>query len=284
MKPDETLKQKTLDANIEVHSKLVKSGEYNKSPHFRKENKEHVKGVIESIISEKLKGHNNLKLLDIGCGTGFIISLVSHHFQEVHGVDITADMMAEIDLSAGNIFLKNALAEATGFPENSFDLVTAYSFLDHVIDYKDVLKEAYKVLTPGGVFYSDLNPNREFSHYLENLDNQTKNLPDVIKREVQSMLHNGEYYEKEFGIDKETLNNAEPEKSINKGFLASEVIKAAKTIGFKEVKIDYCWYLGQGKLINTNTNIDINSVEEYLQMILPASANLYKYLCFKFTK
>jgi len=277
-------KEKTLKANIELHSQLANSGEYNKSPHFRKENKEHVRSMLEKIVAEELKGRRDMKLLDIGCGTGFIISLANDLFKETYGIDITEDMMSQVDLSSGNIFLSIALAEETGFSDEEFDLVTAYSFLDHVVDYKEVLKEAYRVLNSGGVFYADLNPNREFSYYLESLSDKVANLPNVITREIESMLHNGEYYEREFGIDKETMDNAEPGKSFDKGLLASEVTAAAKDIGFRKITIDYCWFLGQGKLINTSTDIDIDSVENYLQMIMPASASLYKYLRFKFVK
>lgn len=40
-----------IKANIQVHSKLVKKGEYQKSPHFLEENQKRVKSKLEDLIS-----------------------------------------------------------------------------------------------------------------------------------------------------------------------------------------------------------------------------------------
>ena len=119
-----------LNANRQVHSALAKAGEYNKSPHFRQENQNKVKAILKKLTQE-LDGPT-ISALDLGCGTGFIIHLLVDLVDEIHGVDITDDMMKLIDLSSGKVFLKNAEAENTPFPGEKFSLVTAYSFLDHL--------------------------------------------------------------------------------------------------------------------------------------------------------
>src|SRR2546422_198473 len=68
-------------------------------------------------------------LLDLGCGTGFIIDLARDLFDEIHGVDVTPAMLARIDLSRGNITLHNTNAERLPFDGAVFDVVTGYSFL-----------------------------------------------------------------------------------------------------------------------------------------------------------
>jgi 2-polyprenyl-3-methyl-5-hydroxy-6-metoxy-1,4-benzoquinol methylase len=279
-------REQAVAANIEVHAALANAGEYNKSPHFRPENQQKVRDILVSLVGQTA-AKEKAKLLDIGCGTGFIISLVQDLVAEVHGVDITDDMMKQIDLSNGNVFLKNALAEDTGHSDSSFDLVTAYSFLDHLLDYKVVLKEAARVLKPGGIFYSDLNPNRAFSAMLENIESDYKNVDDLpisISREIKGMLHNGDLYEEDFGISKDALTNAEPEKSFNKGFDLVEVGRTAQELGFSSVRIEHDWFLGQGVILNSDSTLDLNVIEEYLQMSLPASSCFYKYLRFIFVK
>lgn len=274
-----------LSANIEVHAALANSGEYNRSPHFRPENQEKVRRILSRIVKQSSQKSNS-KLLDIGCGTGFIVHLVADMVEEVHGVDITKDMMSQIDLAKGNITLTCAQAENLPFEDSKFDIATAYSFLDHLLDYKIVLKEAHRVLKNGGIFYSDLNPNRSFTNMLVAVENKyaAKTLPHSVAREIKGMLHNGELYEEEFGLSVETLTNAEPEKSFNRGFDSQEVLEFAKSIGFSDVKCEFEWFLGQGVLLNSETIIDLENIDTYLKQMLPASSNFYKYLRFIFVK
>ncbi len=280
------IKNKTLEANIAVHSALANAGEYDKSPHFRIENKSKVEKLLRDLI-EKSPNPHCCKLLDLGCGTGFVLHLASPYVEHAFGVDITEDMMALVDLSLGNITLKTAIAEDTGYEDNSFDVVTAYSFLDHLEDYSTVMREAYRVLGQGGIFYSDLNPNRDFSLMLEGLEtehDEPQSLPHAISREVTGMLHNGSYYQENFGVDQKTLTDAEPQKSFNKGFDAREVEALAKEIGFSRVEIHFDWFLGQGVLKNENSSINLLDVDDYLRQMLPATKSLFKYLRFVFVK
>ena len=214
---DNNAGNKVLSANQKVHAFLAESGEYEKSPHFRPENKEKVSSIIRQL-SSRLEYRETL--LDLGCGTGFILSLGHPFFKKVIGVDITDEMMQKVDLSPGNIEIHKCVAENTPFEDSSIDMVTAYSFLDHLVDYSDVLKESYRVLKKGGIFYADLNPNRAFINEMENLLTRTElqSLSPLLKREVVGALDNGAYYSKEFGLDAKLLQEAEPGKTINKGF------------------------------------------------------------------
>ncbi|MBX2847250.1 MAG: class I SAM-dependent methyltransferase [Acidiferrobacterales bacterium] len=279
-------KEEVLDANIEVHAALANSGEYNRSPHFNKENQDKVRQILEQLVAQT-PSREKTKLLDMGCGTGFIIHLVADMVAEVSGVDITEDMMKQIDLSKGNISLELAQVEDLPFGDARFDMVTAYSFLDHLLDYRLALGEAYRVLKPGGIFYSGLNPNRGFSEMLQRIEAKESNpndLPLAVSREIKGMLHNGEYHNEMFGVSEESLTKAEPEKSLKGGFDPSEVLDSAKKLGFSSVECRYDWFLGQGVLMNSDSNIDLNQVDQYLQAMLPASGEFYKYLSFVFVK
>ena len=278
-----TSRKKAVDANILVHSSLASSGEYNRSPHFRPENQQKVRKILEELI--KKEGQQPYRLLDLGCGTGFIIHLVHDLVDEVQGVDITDEMMSLIDLSPGNIQVQNSIAEETPFEDEFFNMVTAYSFLDHLTSYEDVVVEACRVLKPGGIFYSDLNPNRHFSNCMESLEScSLESMPEVVSREISGMLHNGEYWENNFGIDKEAITNAEPIKSFDKGFDPDEVSTFAKKAGFSEVSFEYDWFLGQGVLMHEHSQEEADTVDRYLRFTLPATRGLFKYIRFVFTK
>ena len=279
-----TSRETAIDANIKVHSALASSGEYNRSPHFRPENQQKVRGILEGLIKKESEGQI-YRLLDLGCGTGFIIHLVHDLVDEVYGVDITDEMMKLIDLSPGNIHIQNALAEKTPFDDEFFNMVTAYSFLDHLTSYEDVVIEAYRVLKPGGIFYSDLNPNRHFSESMEALEKfNLEALPEVISREIEGMLHNGEYWEKNFGIDKNALTNAEPIKSFDKGFDPDEVLAFAKKIGFSSASYEYDWFLGQGIIMHEYSSEKAETIDQYLRFVLPATQGLFKYIRFLFVR
>ena len=271
-------------ANIKVHSTLANAGEYQKSPHFRPENVKKVKKIISNIL-EKHAIPRGAKAIDFGCGTGFIINLIHEHFGEVHGIDITEDMMKFIDTSPGNIYLHKCMAETTPFENNFFEFASAYSFMDHLQDYKRFLAEAYRVLKPDGILYSDLNPNKEFIMAMDKAENScipTKS--EFISREIMGALHNGEYYNKEFGIDPNLLDQAEPMKSKNKGFIDQEIYNSALEIGFKECSVEYEWFLGQGNVIHNASHESAELIDSHLKSIEPISSPLYKYLRFIFKK
>lgn len=278
-------RDQAIDANIAVHSALANSGEYNRSPHFRPENKDKVRCILENLV-EKTPSDGATRLLDMGCGTGFIIELVKDLVTEVYGVDVTEDMMKQVDLSSGNISLKISTAENTGFDDEYFDLVTAYSFLDHLLDYRVVLEEAYRVLKPGGVFYADLNPNRSFTLMMEHIEQKypPNVLPFSISREIKSMLHNGELYEDDHGIPRDTLINAEPGKSYEKGFDVTEIREIASELGFRDVVCEYDWFLGEGVIKNSESTLNLEDINAYLTQMLPATESFYKYLRFVFYK
>ncbi len=279
-------KQKILDANIYVHAFLANTGEYQKSPHFRPENQVKVRAILERVILP-LNNIQAKKAIDFGCGTGFVIHLMKDLFSEIHGVDITQDMMNHVDLSSGNIFLHESLAENTPFDNESFDFATAYSFMDHLTDYRVFLNEVYRVLKKGGVFYSDLNPNRSFIQAMDNAESKfinTTELSPIVKREIVGALHNGEYYKENFGMDAEMLEQAEPGKTIEKGFDAGETVKFAQSLGFSTCMVEYEWYLGQAKVMHEQSVEISNLVEAYLNSTLPVSESLFKYLRFIFIK
>ena len=99
-----------LEANRVVHSNLAISGEYEKSPHFLPENKQRVLQILTELRGSISNG-GETRLLDMGCGTGFILHLASPIFDKLHGIDITNEMMEKVDLSLGNIEISNCLAE-----------------------------------------------------------------------------------------------------------------------------------------------------------------------------
>jgi ubiquinone/menaquinone biosynthesis C-methylase UbiE len=106
---------------------------------------------------EFLRGLPDGKILDVACGTGRYFKLYGK--REIHGVDISEDMLKfakEVDKKA---VLKVADGEHIPYGDNSFDIVITSQFIQHIPDYLNVLKEMGRVCKKRGHLIVDF-PNR----------------------------------------------------------------------------------------------------------------------------
>ena len=108
--------------------------------------------VIKAVVG------NPDKILDLGCGTGSTTIMLKQGFPdaEVIGLDLSPQMLVMSEYKAQQLGLKiewiHGIAETTKFADGEFDVVTA-SLLFHEIPpniSQAVLKEAYRLLKPGG--------------------------------------------------------------------------------------------------------------------------------------
>jgi len=262
-----------IDANIEVHTKMADS--YNDEPHFKQENQDKVKLILEKLQSKT----NAKKLVDVGCGTGFILNLAKDLFDELHGVDITQAMLDKVDTSSGNITLHNSKAETLPFDDVSFDIATSYAFLHHLEDYTLVLKEVHRILKEGAIYYIDLDPNKHFWKEMDALEkSNTTNYTPMVQKEIDSVLHTDDKVMEEFGISPEVFNSAEYTKSILGGIDPEELCKIALDLGYSKADYEYVWYLGQGSIMHEHSFEEAEAIDNYLQSIIPLSKHLYKYV------
>jgi ubiquinone/menaquinone biosynthesis C-methylase UbiE len=270
-----------MRANIEVHTRMI--DKYNSEPHFRPENQAKVREVIKNLAGRS--GGN--RLLDLGCGTGFVLNLARDLFRELHGVDVTPAMLEKVDTSSGNITLHNQPAEHLPFESGYFDVVTSYAFLHHLEDYVAVVREAFRVLRSGGLLYVDLEPNREFWRLMMELEqrhHQGERFSDVVEREMDAVLHTDEQVKRDFGINEETFNKAEYTKAILGGIDGDEFARRCQEIGFSNCEISPQWFLGQGSVMHGQSFEVAASIESYLRRVQPLSVGLFKYLRFVATK
>jgi ubiquinone/menaquinone biosynthesis C-methylase UbiE len=207
-----------ISANIAVHSAMA--NDYNAiEPHFRPESIKRVDEIINRIHSE----NKFSKVLDLGCGTGFMINIVKKYASEIVGVDVTQAMMDKVDIS-GNISIEliNSDTGTVVLPQNHFDLATAYTFLDHLYDMQPTFSNAYNALREGGVFYADLSPNYYFWNDVKKVD-ATKQYDPILQREINAVLSKDAEIEEQFGIDKNIFQSAEYQKHIKGGLVEEEL-------------------------------------------------------------
>lgn len=105
-------------------------------------------------ISEYLNDQKYGNLLDIGCGTGYLIDMLSkNHKAEYTGLDLSPEMIKE----ANKKKIKNATfvegrSDDLPFEDNTFDIVTCSQSFHHYPETDKPLKEALRVLKPGGLY------------------------------------------------------------------------------------------------------------------------------------
>ncbi|GAC1576694.1 MAG: hypothetical protein NVS3B7_09710 [Candidatus Elarobacter sp.] len=264
-----------IRANIEVHTRMASTYQTNE-PHFRPENQAKVRGVLERLARRAGGG----RLLDVGCGTGFVIDLARDLFRRIDGVDVTPAMLERVDRSGGHVFVQEARAEALPFADGTFDMASSYAFMHHVTDHVSILREVRRVLKPGGLFYVDLEPNKLFWAAMIDLEARAGSYSDIVMREIQSVLHTDDAVEDEFGISAQTFRDAEPIKSVLGGFAPDEFAADARAAGFSSVEVTPEWYLGQGAVLHGQSEADAATIEAYLRRAMPATAHLFKYLRF----
>jgi SAM-dependent methyltransferase len=90
-------------------------------------------------------------LLDVGCGTGFVLEGVRHQCPGVRlaGCDITIEALARGKQRLPDVFWFEAFADSLPF-EEEFDVVTALDVLEHVDRDEESLSALFRAIVPGG--------------------------------------------------------------------------------------------------------------------------------------
>ncbi len=126
-------------------------------------------------IEKKIKDHfpdsnETIKIVDVGCGAGFLTNYLAMSYKNVTGLDAS---QASLDVARN----KNEAIKAheakyivgdayqLPFSNQSVDIVCAMDFLEHVENPQKVISECSRILKPGGIFFFHTF-NRNFLSWL----------------------------------------------------------------------------------------------------------------------
>lgn len=171
---------------------------------------------IQSILTKKFS--YPCRVLDVGCGGGFLTNYLAQKGHLVSGIDLSTKSLeiAEKDDKTGSVEYKRASAYELPFSEGIFDAVCAMDLLEHVEDPIVVVKEASRVLKKGGLFFFHTFNRNLLSYFMiiKGVDwcfaNAPKNMhvyPLFIKPEELSEAC------KNHGLDVEELKGVRPDFS-----------------------------------------------------------------------
>jgi len=107
------------------------------------------------FTSQFVTGKN---VLDIACGVRYGSQILREAGAKVDGVDISEEAIdyAKNNYSGINFFVSDAI---NYFSDKKYDVIASHVTIEQIKDYKTVLKNFYKWLTPGGLLIIS-SPNR----------------------------------------------------------------------------------------------------------------------------
>lgn len=141
-------------------------------------------GLREAIESKAFSAglheygaYRGKRVLDVGCGNGYVLSRYAAAGARACGVDLTPTAVAlsrtrfAIEKLSGEFIQANA--ERLPFPDNQFDCVCSMGVLHHVPDTERAVAEIHRVLKPGGrlivMFYHQDSALYRFNFRLRSL-------------------------------------------------------------------------------------------------------------------
>jgi SAM-dependent methyltransferase len=107
-------------------------------------------------VTERLQA--GIRVADLGCGTGFAVTLMAQHFprSQFVGYDVSEEGIARARAEAASLGAANVVFHVADVsrlaPDRPFDLITAFDAIHDQVDPAGVLRRAREALAPGGTF------------------------------------------------------------------------------------------------------------------------------------
>lgn len=185
-------------------------------------------------------------LLDIGCGTGTMAEMLHHEGYEVHGVDLSEEMLtvANNRLQAKNISIPlyaMSMAELDGF-ENLDVAIIPIDSVNYVTDDDEVYEtfaRIYASLREGGQLMFDVHSLNYVEAYLEGSPFTYDNGHiTYIWHTEEGEFDHSVYHQMSFFVEQEDgLYERFDEEHFQRTFPLETYIQMLQSIGFKSIEV-----------------------------------------------
>ncbi len=131
----------------EDYQKIVKDlGEESHNYRVNRFGKERVE-----ILSRFLDGKNEIRYLDVGCSTGFVVEAAKDAGWIAKGIDLNPSAI-DFGKSRG-LDLTTASLDETSFEKESFDVISLFDVLEHLTNPKEIINQAQSYLADEGLLF-----------------------------------------------------------------------------------------------------------------------------------
>jgi ubiquinone/menaquinone biosynthesis C-methylase UbiE len=109
--------------------------------------------ILAEIVSPGLGALEGLSLLDVGCGTGTTDQVLAPYVRQLHGVDVSAEMLIQAQQNVPGARFSWYDGQTLPFDDETFDVVVAICVLHHVPTSErfKVVSEMLRVIRREGV-------------------------------------------------------------------------------------------------------------------------------------
>jgi SAM-dependent methyltransferase len=119
--------------------------------------------MVESFCKQPLFTPKR-KLLDVGCAVGTFLQIAGERGWEVYGQDVSVyaanvSRAKKLDIFTGDLWDAH-------FPNDFFDVITAWDSLNHANDPQRLLREMNRILKKGGLLAVEVNSIDSFMYRL----------------------------------------------------------------------------------------------------------------------
>lgn len=153
------MSERAIAHNRSAHDRIAETYDSRHPEIFNEVEQARLAAVLARVVAGATRGHEEPRVLDVGCGTGnltrHLLALGAH----VTAADLSPGLLAEVAKRfAGTGRLETQRLNGVDLrplADASFDLVIAYSVLHHVPDYAALVRDMARVVRPGGLLMID---------------------------------------------------------------------------------------------------------------------------------
>lgn len=204
--------------------------------------------ILTNITKQKPR-----KILDVGCGRGFYVTMCSKLLpdSEVYGIDTNPEYIAKattISQKQKNIRISEGSIYEIPFEKNTFDAIICSEVMEHLADEATALNEIKRVLKPKGRLYLTV-PSAKFPILWDPLN-------WFLMKFFQTHVNKNIWWLAGIWADHERLYTLESLSSLvkTKGF----EVRSSETI------LHYCWPFTHFLLYGIGKNvIEILKIEDF---------------------
>ncbi len=110
---------------------------------------------LQERLTRLLPWHQDMTVLDVGTGTGYLAGMMAPLVGKMIGVDCTPAMLARAgekmaQVGYQHVFLREGMAEHLPLETGSVDVAMCHMLMHHVVSPRTALAELRRVVRPGG--------------------------------------------------------------------------------------------------------------------------------------